>query len=82
MLEFKPNQAMSSTTKNIYDEHIKPLPREKREELLVILRRELENGDDHARSILELRGLGKEIWEGVDATEYVRKLRDDWDERA
>ena len=30
-------------------------------------------------SILELRGLGKEIWEGIDPDEYVRKERDSWD---
>ncbi|MBI3271455.1 MAG: hypothetical protein HYZ53_20865 [Planctomycetes bacterium] len=33
------------------------------------------------RSILELRGLGKEVWAGIDATEYVDKLRDEWDAR-
>lgn len=26
-----------------------------------------------------LRGLGKEVWEGVEATEYVRKERESWD---
>lgn len=31
------------------------------------------------RSILELRGLGKEIWEGIDPDEYVAKERDSWD---
>jgi hypothetical protein len=31
------------------------------------------------RSILELRGLGKEIWEGIDAQEYVNRERDSWD---
>jgi len=25
-------------------------------------------------------GLGKEVWQGVDADEYVRSLRVDWDE--
>ncbi len=30
-------------------------------------------------SILELRGLGKEIWEGIDPDEYVRKERESWD---
>jgi hypothetical protein len=30
------------------------------------------------RSILELRGLGKEIWRGIDAQEYVRRERDSW----
>ena len=30
-------------------------------------------------SILELRGLGKEIWDGVDAAEYIRRERETWD---
>ena len=29
--------------------------------------------------ILAMRGLGKEIWAGVDADEYVRQLREDWE---
>lgn len=35
------------------------------------------NGGKH--SILELEGLGKEIWEGIDPDEYVAKERDSWD---
>ncbi len=31
------------------------------------------------RSIMEIRGLGKECWEGVDPVEYVRTERDSWD---
>lgn len=31
------------------------------------------------RSLRELRGLGKEIWAGVDAQEYVNQQRDEWD---
>lgn len=27
------------------------------------------------RSLFELQGLGKEIWEGVDAQEYINELR-------
>ena len=30
-------------------------------------------------SILELRGLGKELWQGVDAAAHVRRERDSWD---
>jgi hypothetical protein len=30
-------------------------------------------------SILELRGLGAEIWEGMDAQEYVNNERASWD---
>jgi hypothetical protein len=31
-------------------------------------------------SILELRGLGKEVWQGIDAQEYVRRERASWEE--
>jgi hypothetical protein len=33
------------------------------------------------RRLSELRGLGKEIWEDIDAQEYVNQLRSEWDER-
>jgi hypothetical protein len=39
--------------------------------------------DDHPpqkRSITELRGLGKEIWEGIDAQDYINQIRSEWDE--
>jgi|SRR5579859_2646076 len=39
------------------------------------------NGTPHIQDfILGMWGLGKEIWQGVDADEYVRSLRADWDE--
>ena len=28
--------------------------------------------------LTNLRGLGKEIWQGEDAQEYVNRLRDEW----
>jgi hypothetical protein len=34
------------------------------------------------RSILDLEGVGAEIWRGIDAQEYVNRLRDEWDERS
>jgi len=33
------------------------------------------------RNIMEFLGLGAEIWEGVDAQEYVNQLRSEWDHR-
>jgi hypothetical protein len=30
------------------------------------------------RRITELRGLGKEIWQGIDSAEYLRQERDAW----
>lgn len=41
-------------------------------ELLRVL---ISNRVGKKRSIMELRGLGKEIWEGIDAQEYVDELR-------
>ena len=32
-----------------------------------------------SHSLRELRGLGKEIWEGVDAQDYINQQRDEWD---
>jgi hypothetical protein len=32
-------------------------------------------------SIMELRGLGAEIWQGINAQEYVNQLRSEWDDR-
>ncbi len=34
------------------------------------------------RAGARLRGLGQEIWQGVDPVEHVRELRREWDERA
>ena len=31
------------------------------------------------RSILELRGLGKELWRGIDAASHVQRERRSWD---
>lgn len=31
------------------------------------------------RSIMELEGLGSDIWKGVDAQEYVCRERESWD---
>jgi hypothetical protein len=32
-----------------------------------------------ARRIIELDGLGKELWAGINPDEYVREERDSWD---
>jgi len=34
--------------------------------------------DRRPRSLLELEGLGQEIWQGIDADEYVRRERSSW----
>ena len=34
---------------------------------------------ERAPSLLDLEGLGKEIWLGEDAQAYVDRLRDEWE---
>jgi hypothetical protein len=46
------------------------------EELAAHVRRQMPTGKKH--SIKELRGLGKEIWGGIDAQEYVNQERESW----
>jgi hypothetical protein len=54
---------------------------QERKELVKLLVDTLDVADESygKRSLRELRGLGKEIWEGIDAQAYVDQLRDEWD---
>ena len=69
----------------LYVRHIKPLPPEDRRRLLAVIARDLAlvraPGQPGERSLLELEGLGAEIWQGVDAQAYVDQLRAEWDPR-
>lgn len=38
-----------------------------------------ETRSEKIRHWREFRGLGKEIWQGVDTQAYIDKLRDEWD---
>jgi prevent-host-death family protein len=46
------------------------------EELAALIRHRISVQPKH--SVLELQGLGKEIWEGIDAQEYVDRERASW----
>lgn len=65
-----------------YAQHIKPLPPESRRRLLALMALDLAGADagpaPQGRSLLELEGLGSEIWQAVDAEGYVRGLREEW----
>lgn len=65
----------------IYERQIKPLPRAARLQLLARIAQDLAATDEEPRdrSIMELHGLGAEIWQGIDAQRYVDELRDEWD---
>jgi plasmid stability protein len=47
------------------------------QEVTVILTSALET--PKPTSILELRGLGKELWKGIEAAKHVEAERDSWD---
>lgn len=49
------------------------------EELAGLLKQRLAHQTGQ-HDIRELRGLGKEVWEGIDATEYVARERAAWGE--
>lgn len=72
------------TIEEIYQQYIKPLPNSEKLRLLAkvsIDLAETETEKPKKRSLLELESLGKEIWEGIDAQEYVNELRNEWEHR-
>lgn len=46
------------------------------EDLAALVRRQVI--PQRRRSIMDLQGMGKEIWSGIDAQEYVDQERDSW----
>ena len=75
----------SKTVDEIYEQHIRPLPAADRLRLVELIACELSAGVGHdlprSRSLLELEGLGAEIWQSIEAQAYVDKLRSEWDKR-
>lgn len=71
------------TAEEIYQQYIKPLPDKEKLRLIARVSSDLVEPEikKPKRSIMELHGLGKEIWEGIDAQEYVNELRNEWDHR-
>jgi hypothetical protein len=67
----------------VYEQQIKPLPLADQLRLVELIARYAARSalpeDLPLHSIMELHGLGAEIWEGVDAQEYINKLREEWD---
>jgi hypothetical protein len=59
------------------------LPATERLRLVELIARDLATASEtpRQRSVLELEGLGTDLWEGIDAQEYVNELRQEWDHR-
>jgi hypothetical protein len=73
---------MGGKALELYESEVRKLPLEERLLLIELINRGIEHDTaepQEKRSILELRGLGAEIWQGVEAQTYVNELRDEWD---
>ena len=73
-----------SSVEALYERQIRPLPRADRQLLLAMVECDLEFApalNPPVRSLLELEGLGADVWQGIDPQDYVRELRTEWSER-
>jgi hypothetical protein len=59
-------------------DRISRLSQQEKMRLLAVLSSQVRAGSGPRRDIMELAGLGKEIWEGIDAQDYVNQERDSW----
>ena len=71
------------SVEQLYEEQIRHLTPEQKLRLIALIAQELAEDSPKRprRSIMELHGLGAEIWQGIDAQEYVEQLRSEWDDR-
>lgn len=75
---------MTTTVESVYQEHVRSLSVQEKLQLVSKITQELsvldslETKTEH--SLLELEGLGEEIWKKVDVDEYISNLRAEWDE--
>ena len=60
-------------------EQAKLLSAEERRELATLLFNLPDNIDQHPKHLSDLRGVGKDLWVGIDAQDYVNRIRDEWD---
>jgi hypothetical protein len=58
-------------------QQVKALSRSEKETLLIELAEELKSNSE-TTSIMQLQGLGKEIWANVDVQEYLDEERASW----
>jgi hypothetical protein len=73
------------SVEELYERYVKRLSANERLRLVSMTAEQLgresakETGEE--ASLLELEGLGAHLWQGIDAQEYVKKLRAEWDHR-
>ena len=63
-------------------EQARELSVSERKELAKLLIDMMDVPIDSSRRLSELRGLGKDIWRGVETQQYIDRMRDEWDNRS
>ena len=48
------------------------------EELAALVRQQINTKEEPLHSFLELEGLGKEVWKGIDVEKYINEERNSW----
>jgi hypothetical protein len=79
-------ELIMQTVEEIYQQYIKPLPNTEKMRLIIKVSKDIKENEiiiekPKTRSLLELEGLGAEIWEGIDPDKYVNELRNEWEHR-
>jgi hypothetical protein len=78
------SQPIRSSADDLYEMQIRRLPLRERLRLAHRIIGEAASAvsaPDRPRSLLELEGLGADLWRGMDAQDYVDELRREWDHR-
>ncbi|MEZ4636809.1 MAG: hypothetical protein R2873_25555 [Caldilineaceae bacterium] len=75
------------TVEELYEKYIKPRSLRERLQLIALISEEAASNTvdqsqnaEEVHDLSELRGLGAEIWQGIDAQEYVNQLREEWEQ--
>lgn len=72
----------TATVDELYEQHIRTLTPQQKRQLMEKLAHELQppiEEETRGSSLLELAGLGAELWQGIDAQRYVNQQRDEWE---
>jgi hypothetical protein len=73
------------TPEQLYQRYIQFISITEQLRLIALISQQLANHSastsKKSRSLLELEGLGAELWEGIEAQEYIDQLRQDWETR-
>ncbi len=73
---------MSVSVEQIYRKYIRQISPAEQLKLVALITQSLAEpttSNKTKRNIMDLHGLGKEIWQDVDPAAYIDRLRDEWE---